>query len=118
MGRDQLGGRRDGKSREYTFRRDGKQLGREQDAVSRDGRRWEQRPRSGRGREVAVGNETQPGFPFPSPPVPDPTITARTLGKLPAESMRRMANGIYVGYNSMHVYIPVRSKPSRKSPLR
>ena len=44
------------KSREYTLRRDGRQSGREQDAVGRDGRRWEQRPRSWRGREV-VGNK-------------------------------------------------------------
>ena len=76
-----------GKSREYTLRPDGKQPGREQDAVSRDGRRWEQRPRSGRGREGAVGNEIRSGFPFPSDPFPlrphfpDPTITARTLAR-------------------------------------
>ena len=58
---------------------DGKQSGKEQDAVSRDGGRWKQRPRSGKGREVAVGNEILSGFPFPSRPVPDPTIIARTL---------------------------------------
>ena len=36
-------------------------------------RRREHRPRSGRGREVAVSNEMHSGFPFPSRPVPDPT---------------------------------------------
>ena len=64
--------------------------GREQDVVRRDGRRWQQRPRSGRGREVAVGksrsgtkytrdSRSHPD-PFPTRPhVFDTTITSRTL---------------------------------------
>ena len=46
-------------------------------SVSRDSRRWEQRPSSGRGRKVAVGNERHSGFPFPSRPVRDPTTFSR-----------------------------------------
>ena len=52
-----------------------------QDALSWDGRRWEQRPRSGTRWEVAVGDEiyfSRPG-PLPTRPYfPDPTITARS----------------------------------------
>ena len=56
----------------------GKQTGRERDALRRDGRRWEQRPTTGRGREVAVVNKIQSGFPFPSRPVPVPTTFSRS----------------------------------------
>ena len=38
----------------------------EQDAVGWHGRRWEQRSRSGRGRNVAGGNKIYSRFPFPS----------------------------------------------------
>ena len=106
MGWEQLGGRRGGKPRGYVFRRDGKQPGRERDAISRDGIRWEQKQWSGRGQEVAVGNDVHSGFPFPFRPVPDPTrfsrldqffptrpvfpdptITARTLGVFGREKL-------------------------------
>ena len=80
MGWEQLGGRRDGKSPEYTLRRDGKQSGWEQDAVGRDGKWWEQRRRWKGSREVAVVSEIHSGFPFPCRPIPDLAITARNPG--------------------------------------
>ena len=57
---------------------------------SRDGKRWAQRPSSGRGREVVVGNKVHSlGIPVPGPArpdhiyFPDPTFTtARTLSLL------------------------------------
>ena len=74
---EQLGGRKDGKSRECNLRWDGKRSGREQSAVRRVGVRREQKPTLGRCRDVAVRNEMQSAFPFPSRPVADPTTFSR-----------------------------------------
>ena len=65
------------KSGIHLLRQDEQQLGRELDGVSRDRKRWKQRPRSGRGREVAVGNEIHSGFQFSSRPIPDTTTFSR-----------------------------------------
>lgn len=68
---------RDGKSREYSLRLDGKWLGWEQDAIGQDSRQWEKRLRSGGDHEVAVGNEihsSRPG-PFPTRPLPCASYT-------------------------------------------
>ena len=77
MGWEQLGGRRGEERRKYALRPDGKQSGREQDAVNRNGRLGEKRPRPKRGWEVTVGNEMHSGFPLPSQPVADPTTFPR-----------------------------------------
>ena len=86
MGWEQLGGRRDGKSHEYTSRWDGKQSGREQDAANRDGRRWEQRPSREEVGKSRSGTKYTRDSRSRHQPVPDPTtfsdltITARTIG--------------------------------------
>ena len=53
---EQVGRKWAGKSREYTLKRDAKQLGRERDTLRHDVRRLEQRSHPERGQQIAVKN--------------------------------------------------------------